>query len=276
MNVALTDLIRNADEYLYLISPYIKLHSRIKDQLKLKKALPTLQIVIVFGKSEPGQSNRISDDDLALLKQFPDIEIRYEKNLHAKYYASEDGALITSLNLYDFSQNNNIEAGIWMETPSSIVGKITNWSKDSELEGEAFGFFSEVIENAQLLYKRSPVFEESFLCLNKKYIKSEVEVDELDRFFNKQPENNQNFSGFKSYNKQPSAQPFYNNKPQTGYCIRTGKEIPFNPEKPYCAEAYRTWAQFGNEDYPERFCHKTGKESNGKTTLRNPILSSRW
>jgi hypothetical protein len=32
LNVALIDLIRNADEYLFLISPYIKLYSKIKDQ----------------------------------------------------------------------------------------------------------------------------------------------------------------------------------------------------------------------------------------------------
>lgn len=272
LNAALIDLIDNADEYLYLISPYIKLHSRIKDRLKLKKSRPELQIIVVFGKSEQGQTNRISDEDLAFFKEFRNLEIRYEKNLHAKYYASEDGALITSLNLYDFSQNNNIEVGVWMETPKSLVGKITGWGTDAELDTEAFHFFKDVIENSELLYNNKASFDEGFLGLNKKYIESKVEVDTLDSFFNKSQDNGQSFTGYKSYEKKPVFEPSYKKQQSMGYCIRTGKEIPFNPERPYCAEAYRTWAQFGNEDYPERFCHRTGKESNGKTTFRNPVL----
>lgn len=272
LNVALTDLIRNADEYLYLISPYIKLHSRIKDTLKLKRSAHDLQIIIVFGKSESGRSNRISDEDLTFFKQFPDLQIRYEKNLHAKYYASEGGALITSLNLYDFSQNNNIEAGILMETPQTLVGKITNWSQDRELDGQAFSYFNEVIENADILYNSKPVFEEGFLGLTKKYLRSDVVVDDLDKFFNKSDDTAPNFPGYKSFDKKTRSQPSYVKQTQTGYCIRTGKEIPFNIEKPYCPEAYRVWSQFGNENYSERFCHRTGRESNGKTSFRKPIL----
>ena len=144
LNSVLEDIIRNADEYLFLISPYIKLHDRIKDQLKLKKSKSELQIIVVFGKAEKG-TNRISLEDADFLKTFPNIEIRYEKNLHAKYYASEDGALITSLNLYDSSQNVNIEAGVYMETPKNLVSKLTGWSTDSNLDDQAFGFFCDVI-----------------------------------------------------------------------------------------------------------------------------------
>ena len=110
------------------------------------------------------------------------MEIRYEKNLHAKYYASDEGALITSLNLYDFSQNQNIEAGVFMETPTSLVGKLTGWSKDSELEGEAFGFFSEVIENSVPLFKKTTGFESSMFGMKKVYSEPKVEIDELDLF----------------------------------------------------------------------------------------------
>ncbi|WP_113653192.1 hypothetical protein [Pedobacter namyangjuensis] len=37
LNASLEKLIKNAESILLLISPYIKLHSRIRDQLKLKK-----------------------------------------------------------------------------------------------------------------------------------------------------------------------------------------------------------------------------------------------
>ena len=57
-----------------------------------------------------------------------------------------------------------------------------------------------------------------------------------------------------------------------GYCIRTGDKIAYNPNKPYSNKSYRSWASFRNENYPENFCHKTGKSSNGKTSMKKPIL----
>ncbi|MBK9982082.1 MAG: hypothetical protein IPP15_06575 [Saprospiraceae bacterium] len=57
-----------------------------------------------------------------------------------------------------------------------------------------------------------------------------------------------------------------------GYCIRTGEKIPFNPERPFSYNAYKSWAEYKNMDYPEAYCHKTGKPSYGKTSMRNPIL----
>ena len=47
----------------------------------------------------------------------------------------------------------------------------------------------------------------------------------------------------------------------TGFCIRTGVEIPFNREKPMCYEAYKAWSKYGNPDYPEKFCHFSGEPS---------------
>ena len=81
-----------------------------------------------------------------------------------------------------------------------------------------------------------------------------------------------------NYNK-PSSTESYNNPnsfstPSQGFCIRTGVPIPFNLEKPLSYDAFKTWSQFKNPDYPEKFCHATGKESYGKTTVRNPVLKS--
>ena len=61
-----------------------------------------------------------------------------------------------------------------------------------------------------------------------------------------------------------------------GYCIRTGIEIPFNIEKPLSYDAYKKWNEFGNPDYPERFCHFSGEPSNGDTSVSRPILKKNW
>jgi phosphatidylserine/phosphatidylglycerophosphate/cardiolipin synthase-like enzyme len=63
---------------------------------------------------------------------------------------------------------------------------------------------------------------------------------------------------------------------QMGYCIRTRTEIPFNVEKPMSAKAFESWIQFGKEDYPEKFCHYSGEQSNGETSYSKPILKKYW
>jgi hypothetical protein len=58
--------------------------------------------------------------------------------------------------------------------------------------------------------------------------------------------------------------------------IRTGIEIPFNIEKPLSYDAYKKWSEFGDPDYPEKFCHFSGEKSNGETSVSRPILKKNW
>ncbi|MFN4315760.1 MAG: phospholipase D family protein [Chitinophagaceae bacterium] len=62
----------------------------------------------------------------------------------------------------------------------------------------------------------------------------------------------------------------------TGYCIRTGVEIPFNVEKPLSHEAFKSWSKYGDPEYPEKFCHFSGEPSNGETSVSRPILKKNW
>ncbi|HNG44142.1 MAG TPA: hypothetical protein PK203_20670, partial [Cyclobacteriaceae bacterium] len=61
-----------------------------------------------------------------------------------------------------------------------------------------------------------------------------------------------------------------------GHCIRTGVQIPFNLERPLSYDAYLTWSQFSNGDYPEKYCHFSGEPSNGETSFNYPILKKNW
>ncbi|MFB2120057.1 hypothetical protein [Parapedobacter sp. 2B3] len=65
-------------------------------------------------------------------------------------------------------------------------------------------------------------------------------------------------------------------KKHAGYCIRTGQKIPFNPEKPFCADAFKSWSKYSNGDFSEKFCHYSGEPSNGQTSFNKPILSKYW
>ena len=82
------------------------------------------------------------------------------------------------------------------------------------------------------------------------------------------------FSGFNKFEKEEyKPKPTYQKQQEKGYCIRTGVEIPFDVKRPFCYQAFQTWAQFSNENYPENFCHKTGQPSNGKTSCKQPVLN---
>lgn len=101
----LLQLIDNANEKLILVSPYLKLNDRLKQSLEDKDRLKK-DIRIVYGKNELHPAEK---DWLASLTS---IRISFLQNLHAKCYVNEHDAIVTSMNLYDFSQVNNYEIGI--------------------------------------------------------------------------------------------------------------------------------------------------------------------
>lgn len=40
--------------------------------------------------------------------------------------------------------------------------------------------------------------------------------------------------------------------------------------------SYKIWNEFGDEDYPEKFCHFSGAPSKGETSVSRPILKKHW
>src|SRR5205085_12262201 len=116
LNLALENLFVTAKKRLVIISPYIKLHPRLIDILKIRKTDHKLKILIVFGKNDDNISKSMAEDDFRFLTKFPNIEIRYEIRLHAKLYANDMSAIFSSMNLHSFSQNNNIEFDIMITT----------------------------------------------------------------------------------------------------------------------------------------------------------------
>ena len=103
ITVHLKKIIDEADKELILISPYIKADSETKDLLKDKKRTTTIHVV--YGKKELGKDEKGFLDALGIKSVFLE-------NLHAKCYLNEKEALLTSMNLYKFSQENNDEMGI--------------------------------------------------------------------------------------------------------------------------------------------------------------------
>lgn len=104
-NYFLEELIKDAKDRLILISPFLKLNDRMKELLEDKNRLK-IDVRIVYGKSE------LQPEEINWLKELDYIRTSFCKNLHAKCYMNEEKCIITSLNLYEFSQINNNEMGI--------------------------------------------------------------------------------------------------------------------------------------------------------------------
>lgn len=282
LNLEVEKIFEEAIFQIVLISPYIKLHDRYISALKTKMIDDKIKIIIVFGKSEDDISRSMKAEDFNFFKEFPNIEIRYERRLHAKYYMNESKAILTSMNLYSYSQDNNIEAGVLTKSSAFGIGDLASKLVVGEetVDTQASNYFFRVIEQSELLFLKVPHYNKGFLGsgVAKKYIGSEVEIDKLSSFFS---------SKHKDESKRPDVS-FLNSKSEMailssvktngkpGFCIRTGVEIPFNLEKPFSDSAYQNWLKFNNMDYPEKYCHFSGEPSSGQTSHRKPILKKNW
>ena len=99
------EMVREAGEKIWLISPYIDIDEQLKQRLRARDGAGIEMRLVYRGKKLPeGESEWLNSID--------SLEIRSHANLHAKCYMNEREALITSLNLYEYSQVNNVEWGI--------------------------------------------------------------------------------------------------------------------------------------------------------------------
>jgi len=98
-------LIKETKDKLFLISPYLQFHQRVKDSLEYLN-LQKRDIRIVY------RENKLQVDESNWLEKQIGIRTSLCSTLHAKCYLNESTAIVTSMNLYAFSQQNNDEMGI--------------------------------------------------------------------------------------------------------------------------------------------------------------------
>jgi hypothetical protein len=244
-------LFEEAETDVIIVSPYIKLHSDIKKVLSKKKHDPEFRIEILYGKNETNHAKSLSDEDLSFFKEFQNVGIYYQENLHAKYYANEFKSIISSINLHEYSMNNNIEVGMLLER------KHFGFGGDSAQDSEVFEYFDKIIQNSDSIFIKEVKKKKILLGLFEKNLGSQVIEDNRK----KAPQENSTKS---------------NTEKRIGFCIRTGKEIPFNPKLPFSTDAYKSWSTYKKDDYPEKYCHFSGEPSNGETTMARPILKKNW
>lgn len=98
-------ILNEAEDYLILVTPYLKLNQRLK--VRLSDALKRVDnAYFIYRKDE------INYKVLNWLKSFESLSMIPIDNLHAKVYGNEEVLVIGSMNLYEYSQINNHEIGV--------------------------------------------------------------------------------------------------------------------------------------------------------------------
>ena len=183
---AIEDIVNKANNKVVLISPYIKIPEPLLARLKYIDG-KGIKIVVVCRKGD------LKADVRSDLKQLKSLELRFDENLHAKCFYNEELMVITSLNLYDYSQQNNREMGILLSLKDdhNVFNEARNEAEfivhEAEKDSLIRSVFSEVVKDA------------------KSILDSATEDDSRTTRRTK----------------------------KEGYCIRCKTSIPYNLKKPY-------------------------------------------
>jgi len=117
----LEELIKNTKDRLILISPYLQFHKRVKNHLE-NLNVQKRDIRIIY------RENKLQVEESNWLESQIGIRTSLCNTLHAKCYLNENEAIVTSMNLYSFSQQNNDEMGIYVtkEKDADLYNDIYN------------------------------------------------------------------------------------------------------------------------------------------------------
>jgi phosphatidylserine/phosphatidylglycerophosphate/cardiolipin synthase-like enzyme len=119
------ELISSAQQYIYLICPYIGLDAKSSVILALESANNRgIDINIIYSK---GFKKKAGQDQL---KKYRRVKLCYIKDLHMKVYLSDKVAIVSSINLYDFSIENNLECGILIQRGDDLWKEVYSMIKN--------------------------------------------------------------------------------------------------------------------------------------------------
>lgn len=221
----LEDLIKKADDRLYLVSPYLKLSKDFRELLTYRNSNKK-DTKIIFGKQE------LNPEQMTFLQGLRFVYLFFSEDLHAKCYINDTKMIITSMNLYDFSMINNKEMGILIDksTPEDVQIYEDAWSNIDYIEtiSKPFDFVSNPIKlekpNQQSMGqdKKTKEIRIKGHCIR---CNTQIELNPLV------PYCKDCYSIWKKYGKEDY---------QEQFCHICGKDEKTSKVKPSCLNCYKT------------------------------------
>ncbi len=202
-------ILKNAKEFVILISPYVDFDPRYKLLIKEKND-EHIPITLIWGKKK--KQFKFNQDEKDWIKSMEFVDNIFCKELHAKCYLNENEAIIASMNLYKPSQEN-IEMGI-------LISK----QDDNEAYDNLWKEVKRLIKNKPnliFIQKKTEVKEEG-VCIR---CKTPIKLDPNHPYCKKDYEKWNEF-GDKNY------------KEKNGVCHICGKSNNSSLKKPSCLNCY--------------------------------------
>lgn len=214
-----------------LVTPYIRLDDKIRDVIEeaCKRGVNIQFLVRKGAEREPRDSR--------FLAEMNNIEVFELPYLHAKIYWFESLAIISSMNLYDFSDRKSREIGVILNKQKlveQIGGVIHKWLEKAER-----------IPRSTLAGSVTTSFSRN--------------------------EAQSGFAKHSALTKNDDA----SGHPQ-GFCIGCGSRHTLNPSYPVCTECFnrRKYISSADADYRTGYCHKCGKSD--RTDYAHPLCRQCW
>lgn len=213
------NIIIDAKKNLTLVSPYLQLSKTFYERLK-DATNRGVQVKIIYGKDELKPNERNS------LAELKNIELYYFENLHAKCYFNETRMVITSMNMYDFSEKRNREMGVLIDQ-----------SQDKVLFEKAVNETHSILQSSEKeeLKKANRTISQPVT-----EVKGEKPVKQIVRGYCIRCENRIDYNSSRPYCTTcfTSWSKFENPYYQENVCHRCGEYGATSMEKPQCYDCY--------------------------------------
>ncbi len=110
-------LIESTQSYCYIVSPYIKIWPQLERVLSMAASKKTFLTFVI-------REDKGSDKLIELLNGKYGFEVYVIADLHIKLYLNESSCLLSTMNLYDASQQKNLELGYFVSNAAEVKKKI--------------------------------------------------------------------------------------------------------------------------------------------------------
>jgi phosphatidylserine/phosphatidylglycerophosphate/cardiolipin synthase-like enzyme len=117
LNLEIENMLKQEKHFILILSPYLELTDKIQTILSISSA----EVVILYRETRK-EKKKVEE----LKASMPNVIFHCIPNFHAKSYITSGKMIITSLNLYEHSQNNNFELGVILKEISynKMIGKL--------------------------------------------------------------------------------------------------------------------------------------------------------
>tara|TARA_Y100000590_G_C15384544_1_gene887686 strand:- start:111 stop:752 length:642 start_codon:yes stop_codon:yes gene_type:complete len=139
----LIDLIRNSEEYVILISPYLQFWGHLESVIEecLEKKIKVFLITNEEGLHKVEYKEGIISHFIE-----KGIKVLVNEYLHTKLYLTDKGGIISSMNLYDYSSKNNEELGL-LTDDEKIIKQLNEYVKDLKNRSEKINDVQEYLDD---------------------------------------------------------------------------------------------------------------------------------